>query len=580
MSVIDTIDTTVTVEWGAERTIGTLIEMNGQSAVLTALRLPESGSDIAFRVEGETEEEAVTIDGICVDIEDTGWGERRATIDLLRIGTTCSASRLRDFIESWAIARGGSVHIGQSREQPTVKRFVYHVPDPGTRAVPSYSATTPSLPQAQTDDLDLPSQVIDRQRLAAVRRSASESTPHVGTSTSPERRHVGTSTSPSVGRRPPRETIPASSAAWVAGDMDLDDDEFDLADVAERTINSDVAASFVGGGGLDAAFREALRAVEQPRMPSRAALSESGPPATMFETGPSLIGDYDDDEEPEPTQLLDAIADDAEVPTVAFETGELSTEEVSQLMAKIDDAIEFERAIIDTDGFDADEPIVVNTVPLEIPFADPVQLGNDNRAPTMAQVAGQSEPGPTLELDLPAPKAAARPESPGRGRRMTVAETLSLPLKAPTPIAIGEEEEPAPAPTLDSLMERVDTREPSEALKRIAEVFSVDIAVRCDIAVQVVIGRKKADGRVLRLAESKLRIVSPGELKLYQRLTILFPDPAGGKKPFQIPAEVVRVRERDGEDVPLSYDMRISPGCGPKDMAQLRSLIQSFQAGA
>lgn len=564
MSVIDTIDTTVTVEWSGQRTIGTLVELNGQSAVLTALRLPEIGEDIAFRVEGETEEEAVTLDGICVGVDDTGWGERRAEVDLLRVGTTCSASRLRDFIESWSITRGGSVHIGQSREQPTVKRFVYHVPDGGVRAMPDMRQTIESALPATTDDLDLPSQVIDRNAVAALRK------------------RDGTSTSPGQGRRPPRETVPASN--WVVGGDEVGfEEEFAVATNPERTLNSDVAAGFLAGGGLDAAFREALRAVEQPRMPSRPSLPNLGtnvPPPSLFDTGPTLLDDEED--ELEPTRMMSAISDDdgeAAMPVVAFETGELSNDQVSQLMAKVDDAIELERSIVDSESFDMDEPIIVNTVGLEVPFADPVQLGTDNRAPTMAQATAAPEPGPTLELDLPTPVSA---EKPKRQRRMTVAETLSLPLKAPTPIEVTDEPEDddghGEEDPIEAAVLRPQTREPSEALKRIAEVFAVDIAVRCDLQVQLQIGRKKYNGVVLRLAESKLRVASPAEPQLYQRLQVLFPDPTGGKKPFVIPAEVVRIREREGDENPVSYDMRISPGTSPKEMNLLRALIKTFQA--
>lgn len=623
MSVQETIDTTVTLQWGDHRTIGTLVELNGYSAVLTALRAPEAGTAVAFRVEGETEEEAVTIDGVCIAVGDTGWGERRCEIDLVRVGTTCSASRLRDFIEGWAIARGGSVHIGQSPPgaQPTGgKRFVYHLPDRSVASRRSNASITSSTPRdivGRNPDapIDLPDAVVMRRAHTA---TAPDAVAKVD-------RNLGA-------RRPARETVPATGEAanQVVGEISFgDEEEFSVHTNPERTLNTEIAAGLLSGSGLDAAFRDALRAVESPRVPRsvKATVAQpmrltgagsASPPRSLFsgDAGddqgfdrehadvrsairpappalPPRVGIQDDDEgeeddELEPTRAMAAMDD--EPMRFAFETGELSIEETQELMAKVDGAIALEKALSQGAEFDFDEPIVVNTVPLDVPFADPVQLGHDNKAPSMASVL--SAPTPSA----PAWQPRAAPEEPqpevgtstGRSRKMTVAESLALPLRAPAPLVqapLGYEEDEddptlASGEDIEAAVQRPISREISPALKRVAEIFAVDIAVRTEISCNIVMGRKKTDGRVIRLAESKLRLQCQQEPEMYQRIQVALMPADGGKKPFSLQCEVMRIRDRAEEGAPCAFDVRVSPGNSPKDMTSLRAVIVAAQAPA
>ncbi len=102
--------------------------------------------------------------------------------------------------------------------------------------------------------------------------------------------------------------------------------------------------------------------------------------------------------------------------------------------------------------------------------------------------------------------------------------------------------------------------------------------MRCDLPIQIQLGRKKYDGTLIRLAESKLRVASQHQPELYQSLLVLMPDPAGGKKPFALRSEVMRVRERENEESAVAFDLRVAPGNKPREMNQLRALIKSFHA--
>lgn len=587
MSVIETIDTTVTVEWDQNRTIGTLVEMGGFSAVLTTLRAPERGATLAFRVEGDTEEEAVTVDGVCVDVSDTGWGEQRCEVELLRVGTTCSASRLRDFIESWMVARGGSVHIGQARDGSATKRFVYHMPERNSAARRGPSAGQRPAPAAETAQiatgtapLDLPEALSGRQWQTLTSPDGSGSLDRMVDA------HTGR-------RRPPRETVPATfdAANVLVGEYGFDDDELPVGTTPERTLNTEVASGLLGGSGLDAAFRDALLAVEAPRLPRAVKETTLDPlrrggrdglrldsfenldPVGGAASTPSSLWQDDEDDELEPTRMMDAFDPDADggPPRIAFETGELSLDEASQLLEKIDSAIEFERESATGELFDMDEPIIVSTVPHDVPFAEPIQLGHDNKAPSINAMPL------TMEMRAPPP-----PKVTGRERKITVAESLSLPLRAPAPRHVEAEPEPEDEPEAESAFEaavqKPPTPEPSEALRRVAEIFSVDIAVRCELSCQVQIGKRKGNATILRLAESKLRVRSEIEPTLYQRFVVTLASPDGGKKPFSLQCEVSRIREREEENELMSYDARVVSGNQPKDMALLRQIIQSFQA--
>ena len=131
MNVLDTIDTTVTFEWLNTRTIGSLVQLEGRRATVTALRAPEIGTSVYLRLEGESQTDGIALDGVCAGVTDSEWGERLVDIEMQRVGTTASATVLRDFIETHNIARGGSVSVGRHRDDPTLKRFVYTLPEQG-----------------------------------------------------------------------------------------------------------------------------------------------------------------------------------------------------------------------------------------------------------------------------------------------------------------------------------------------------------------------------------------------------------------------------------------------------------------
>ena len=83
MSVLETIDTTVTLEWGETRTIGTLVQLGGRTAVVDVSRAPAVGTHVGLRIEGETDDEAIAIDGVASAMRDGGWGEQQLTIEIL-----------------------------------------------------------------------------------------------------------------------------------------------------------------------------------------------------------------------------------------------------------------------------------------------------------------------------------------------------------------------------------------------------------------------------------------------------------------------------------------------------------------
>jgi hypothetical protein len=131
VNVLDTIDTTVTFEWGDTRTIGTLVQLGGRLATVTSLRAPDVGAAVFLRVEGDSPQDGLALDGVCTAISDSEWGEQQVEVTIQRVGTTVSAVVLRAFIEKHGIDRGGTVSIGRNRDNPDLKRYVYALPEPG-----------------------------------------------------------------------------------------------------------------------------------------------------------------------------------------------------------------------------------------------------------------------------------------------------------------------------------------------------------------------------------------------------------------------------------------------------------------
>jgi len=748
LSVLDTIDTTVSLEFGATRTVGTLLELTAHMAVITALKLPEEGGELNVVVEGDDPDESVTLDCICVSVSETAWGEQQAEVEVLRVGTTCSASRLRDFIEQYAVARGGSVHIGQNRDNPNQKRFVYHVPD---RLDGAFTATRPTGvsrggtlretaqfghaddiassapnknfkttdrmaggvgfdgefgPERTMPDVDIgfagvpdrtmPDAKVDPALLSAAIDEPSLFGDDAPFDALPERtlpdadigtigggdfgdsgRDHGDFHADEYGRTDPSDDRFAGAfsddfAAPAVAEPEVDISAVDLPKTPppRNTVNGDIPTlGFGGDSQLDMAMREALAAVGARKATEPLAMPAGG---DEDELEPTAMISAMPDEEPEPTRQMDAVAFDAPIPdagldplaaldplapmpedpnatkqldaigddpfahdpfsggglgddafsapgvgfgggTVGQPDGGLGLEtaqvekrppsaakqfdfppaddaadghdpvaaappmpsfsakdggavapkpispaslmadlegdedsgafeehvvvdeaEAAALMQRVDAAIALERAIADSEYYDHNEQIVVNTVPAGVPFADPVKLGRDNKAPSLRNIA-------------PADQAARRSGA-----------------TAPAPA-------PVPQPSTSH------RRMPSDALQKVQSVFSVDFALRTEFPVQFQGGRKKRDGVVIRLAESRLRIRSEHQPKLYELLKVHLPPPPGEKRKVTIRCEVTRIREvEEGGDL-TAFDMRISGGNSPKVMNALRQLIKSFE---
>lgn len=808
MSVLDSIDTTVTIAWGDTRTIGTLIELGGRLAILTALRTPEENGDIHIVVEGDTPDENVAIDGTCTSVSETAWGEQQVEVDLHRVGTTCSASRLRDFIEQYGILRGGSVHIGKNRDNPNSKRFVYHLPESRQGiAVSTGTATStgrqrrPTMPAVVDEPLpsagpraDLPSPrhmpsfevtaylgsnpAHDIRQARAAAAAQQEAARDEWGSTAPPDRELGmewgTDTLPEAEGLARR----GSSQRRPSGGFELGADQATHPDfVLPSSLYLDSAGP--AGDGLDAGLQEALLALEQPRTPGKAAagptaapsarservppdrvvtsafdeiepadeaptsafdaveVSLSGPhaafdvledsisaprgadrvgssdrdaafkalesslstPSVAFETregapasarrrdrafggfqdtpeptgpgispfaassaplddsflpsaafeavdvsdggpgrrgaaaiselssvfdaveaelssdaasddrpwyaalgdageawaeesgeGPIEVGSAVALEEVEPTRMMRAVDDPPpDVKETANYTGfdadlrdadpygseeveppqEVQREHISQeLLAKIDDAIALERAFTDSEHYDPDEPIIVNTVAHNLPFADPVQLGHDNLAPSIADVRTSFKKAKTAE---PKPKRPVSSDGP-RARPKT-ADHVRVGLSIKRPETPPEESAP-PTPATPP------QRDLSEALQKVEQVFGIDLAVRCDLPVLFGSGRKKRQGNLLRMAESRLRIESDHQPALYERLDVVIPVGEGGKTKVTLNCEVTRIREPQEEGAPIAFDMRLASSNPPKQMNALRDLIRSLEGDA
>ncbi len=657
MSILDSIDTTVTLEWQGSRTIGTLVELGGRTAVLTTLRTPDKNDAIHIVVEGDLPEETVTIDGICRSVTETAWGEQQADIELMRVGTTQSASRLRDFIEEYGVQRGGSVHIGRNRDNPNRKRFVYHLPEISEtirkdktqerqRRATISGRRSASLERGGQETMLSPSALVRQHdpSHSITAELANMSAPPFASSTpkvsGPPRSPSVQAAMPDVSKddssgfdEDPGDTLPnfdLLADAFVSAPPGHESDlGFEGAamrtnpDTTSPNVPSD--ASLAVTNELDQALREALEAVEQPRPapPSTPTPSfEESAPTHSFESPPIVdampdVGPVDGlevlpDDDPfademevssalvtdelEPTPMIEAVRDEAEESIESTENygslnthstddelGESLAEDVhdypqfdtaedinsvvsEELSAKVDDAIALERAFSDSEHHDPDEPIIVNTVAHEVPFADPVKLGHDNQAPSITTAAER-------KLKPAAPPKKKKKKS-GTSRRTTGTRKAETTDTVAPPKAAA-----APAPSeINEQLGVLSHGQPSDALIKVHSVFGVDLAVRCDLPVIFGSGRAKRDGQLLRLAESRLRIASAHQPGLYERLNVLIPDPAGGKAKVNLDCEVTRIREPDDDEAPIAFDMRLAGSNSPKQMQALRKLIRSFEA--
>lgn len=141
-SLLDILDTTVTLEWAETRSMGTLLRLGGRSVVVTALRAPEVGTTVFLRIEDDKSGESMAVDGTCTAVTESDWGEQEVEIDVKRVGTVASAAALRSFLERHGLETGGAVSVGRNRDNPDLKRYVYTLPEPKAGA----ASPAPILP--------------------------------------------------------------------------------------------------------------------------------------------------------------------------------------------------------------------------------------------------------------------------------------------------------------------------------------------------------------------------------------------------------------------------------------------------
>ncbi len=283
MGVLDTIDTTVTFEWGSTRTIGTLIQLGGYKAVITTLRAPPVGHAVHLRLEGEDAIDAIAVDGACAALADSDWGEHQVTVQIQRVGATSSATALRDFIEQHDIERGGSVSIGKNRDNPELKRFVYTLPARPIR-------DTAPFELSPTDD-----------DFAASSANFSEDTPtvaHAPIDTPIHEAPRGPSASAGLQLKapPPRQPQP------------LDDDE-----QATKMLN--ILGAFEPEAPLErTAFMNAVQPAANPRIAPVEKPAAVEKPAVVAQPAPvavAITGQFLSEPPLEATALLQAFDDDA-----------------------------------------------------------------------------------------------------------------------------------------------------------------------------------------------------------------------------------------------------------------------------
>lgn len=230
-SLLESLDTTVTLEWDDTRTIGTLVQLGGRRVVITALRAPEVGKTVFLRVEEESTSEAIAVDGTCAGVHDSEWGEQEVQVDVQRVGTTSSAAALRSFIERHGIERGGTVSVGRNRDNPDLKRFVYLLPDatyvepapvlpavvpPRTNPAPNNESTAAYAPSA--------SKTLEFQPPGAFASSSWTSARGLGVDLRTQPSVVTGSVAQEVSVPDSRPTEPATPAAAMLQEAALDQD--------------------------------------------------------------------------------------------------------------------------------------------------------------------------------------------------------------------------------------------------------------------------------------------------------------------------------------------------------------------
>jgi hypothetical protein len=127
----ETSDTTVTCEWAATRTIGSLLVLQERRAVLTLLRAPEIGESVLIQLDDEASgEPPATLDGRCITASQNEWGESLVEVELSRVGVVGSTETLQAFLDRHRIVQGGEVTAQPMPDSPQFLWCVYELPEP------------------------------------------------------------------------------------------------------------------------------------------------------------------------------------------------------------------------------------------------------------------------------------------------------------------------------------------------------------------------------------------------------------------------------------------------------------------
>lgn len=461
--LLELIDTTVTLEWESTRTIGTLVALGERTATLTALRAPPANAQVFMRIENEDPSQNMALDGICLSVVDSDWGEQQVEVALVRVGTTASAAALREFIERHGIERGGTVSVGRNRDNPELKRYVYALPEKVVLAPSAVAAVSAATAPGQAAAPSAPA--------AAVAAPSSKWTAEVPMTT-PALTDWASSTAPAAG---PVYFAPSASAAAPAG-------------IGPSTTPTTPAPQ----DDLAAAWQEALASMDpqerQPTAPMPAAAPMAGEPAARL-PGARPSGSVS----AENTSSYGRAPSKPSAPTAVTE-------------------------------HDESEQILVNIV----------------------EAGSQASPVFRVQKDV---KPASRPSTPGASFRADSAHLHAHP-----------EEKPAHA----------------------ADLFGTELSVRLDLAVQFEAGPKKRkyDGKLLRLGESKLRVATQVLPACYERIAVYVPGKAGMKDALALHCEVTRIHRGETDGI-ASFDARLTTGGNTAStMARLRQLLQEQGGGA
>ncbi len=473
MSVLDTIDTTVTLEWAETRTVATLVHLGERVATVTALRTPDVGVECFLRLEGDGPTDTIAIDGVCVAARDGEWGEFEVDVAIARVGTTTSATALRDFIEQHQIARGGTVAVGKNRDNPEIKRFVYTLPHAGARVAPQLAR--PGQPAAVFLE-----------------------TPRTG------------------------ESLPLEPIRGV---------------VASRRdpITAPVSS-----------FAPRLPLAGQDVPPTPRGLPQAAMPDIGFT-----------DVDSELRSMLDMLDQRVERMT-GEERQTVSSASVAAAPAGMPAAttqVDLSPATSPSGSIEDEGPILVETVELT-----------------------DSQPRPVLTV----PQAKAAPKKGlvarlfGLGDK-SVGESATHPAAHPQTQVDIEPRDPTAVWDQPVRQQQGGRGMVSGSLVAVQQLFTVDHAVRTDRPVTFESAKKKRQGTVLRLAETKVRVRAPVLPTLYERIVIHLPAPRGGKESVAIRCEVTRIRAAETEGGEQSFDAKMSGSNDPMTMARLRQLMSEME---